>query len=44
MYKFQNSATFANPHEDAIMHEQFWNISMTSIKRFIEECLDKIQP
>ena len=36
LYRFQNSATFADPTEDRIMHEQFWNISMESIKRFVD--------
>ena len=42
LYKFQNSATFADPFEDQVMHEQFWNISMTSIGRFINDFLSKI--
>ena len=42
LYKFQNSATFADPTDDPIMHEKFWNISMESIRRFINEFLDKM--
>ena len=42
LYKFQNSATFEDPTLDPVMHEKFWNISMESIRRFIEEFLDQI--
>ena len=42
LYKFQNSATFADPSEDPVMHEQFWNISMESIRRFILDFLINI--
>ena len=42
MFRFQNSATFAKPSEDPIMHEQFWNISMESVKRFLTDFLSNI--
>ena len=42
LYRFQNSATFADPFDDPILHEKYWNISMDSIKRFIDEYLDNI--
>lgn len=42
MYKFQNSATFADQNEDPTLHESYWNISMESMRRFLFDFLDKI--